>query len=321
MKSAFFCRLLNDPFSDPTLFVRLKREKKAFLFDAGDISSLSIRELQKITHVFITHMHIDHFIGFDHLLRCLLSRERALHIYGPEGIIKAIEGKLQGYTWNLIKEYPLRIEVFEVREDRRLHSSFYASEGFIKIDRTWEQPGREIYSDGGFFVETSILSHDISVLGYNLKEKFHINIDKALLLRRDLPVGPWLTEFKSAIRMGVKDKRFTIEERVYGIEELRDLALITRGQKVTYITDISPEEKNIHVAIELAKDSDVLYIEAFFLDKDRDRAIKRNHLTAKLAGIIAREAGVKNLELIHISPKYLSMPERILEEAMDEFRK
>ncbi len=319
MNTTFFCKLLNDPFSDPSLFVRFKREKKAFLFDAGDISSLSIREYLKISHLFVTHMHIDHFIGFDQLLRCLLSRENPLHVYGPEGIIHAIEGKLHGYTWNVIKEYPLMIEVFEINNNNKSHSSFYATEGFTRIDRASEKSDPIIYSEAGFLVEASIFDHSIPVLGFNLKEGFHININKAVLTKRGLPVGPWLTEFKNAIRNETIDKTFKIEGRVFHMDELNDLALITKGQKIAYITDISPEEKNIEIAIELAENSDILFIEAFFLDKDRNRAIKRNHLTARLAGLIAKEAGVKNLELIHISPKYITMKEEIIEEAMKEF--
>ncbi len=321
MKETFFCRLLNDHFSDPTLFIRFKREKKAFLFDSGDISSLSMKDFQKITHVFITHMHIDHFIGFDYLLRCLLNRERPLYVYGPAGIIKAIEGKLKGYTWNLIRGYPLMIEVYEIRKKTRIHCSFYASEGFRKINRKKERRGKNIFSDIGIFVEADIFNHSIPVLGFTLKEDFHINIDKSLLLKKGLPVGPWLTELKSAMRINDNKKKMNINGKVYSIDELRDLALITMGQQITYITDISPEEKNIKRAIELSRGSDTLYIEAFFLNRDKDRAIGRNHLTAKLAGVIAREAGVNNLELIHISPKYISSPELVIEEAAGEFRR
>ncbi len=320
MKATFFCRLLNDPFSDPTLYIRLKREKRAFLFDAGDVSGLSMGEVQKITHLFVTHMHIDHFIGFDHLLRALIGRETPLSVYGPEGIINAVWGKLRGYTWNLIREYPLMIEVFEVRKEKVLHASFYAPEGFSRIDRESGTLKGTIFSDLGYSVGASIFDHDIPVLGFNLSEPFHINIDKALLLERRLPVGPWLGEFKEAIRRGNRRQTFFIDGKYHAMDDLNDLALITRGQKITYITDISPDRENISRAVDLAGDSDTLYIEAFFLDEESERALKRKHLTAKCAGMIAREAGVRSLELIHISTKYVSMPEKIMEEAMREFR-
>ncbi|HKZ56748.1 MAG TPA: MBL fold metallo-hydrolase, partial [Thermodesulfovibrionales bacterium] len=76
MKPTFIHRMINGPFEDPCLFIRIIREKRAFLFDIGSIDRLKSGDLQKITDVFVTHTHIDHFIGFDTLLRALLRRER-----------------------------------------------------------------------------------------------------------------------------------------------------------------------------------------------------------------------------------------------------
>ena len=70
------------------------------------VSALSQGDIQKLTDVFVTHMHIDHFIGFDLILRSLLRRERPLRVFGPPGITGCVEGKLAGYSWNLIHEYP-----------------------------------------------------------------------------------------------------------------------------------------------------------------------------------------------------------------------
>jgi ribonuclease Z len=56
------------------------------------------------------------------------------------------------------------------------------------------------------------------------------------------------------------------------------------------------------------------------MDAERERAVERNHLTARLAGRIAREAGVKDLVVMHFSPKYRSAPEALVEEAMREFK-
>ncbi len=83
MKPTFIHSLVNGPFEDPSLFVRIMREKRAFLFDIGNISRLGPGDLQKITDVFVTHTHIDHFIGFDILVRALLRREIPLRVYGP----------------------------------------------------------------------------------------------------------------------------------------------------------------------------------------------------------------------------------------------
>ncbi len=80
MKPGFHHRLINSYFEDPCLYVRVLREKRAVLFDIGDIRALSTAELYKITDVFVTHTHIDHFIGFDVLLRVILRRNIPLNV-------------------------------------------------------------------------------------------------------------------------------------------------------------------------------------------------------------------------------------------------
>lgn len=321
MKSSFLCKSLRNPFADPIVFVRFTREKNSIVFDLGDITSLATKEILSISHALVTHMHIDHFIGFDYLMRYNLHREKALSFFGPPGIIDAVEGKLRGYTWNLIKDYPLKIEVFEIKGTIKHHASFYAGERFRRIDREPESVGQVIYSEEDFVFEAREFNHQIPVLGYSLVENIHLNINKALLVEMNLEVGPWLKELKNAIRHGLNDKVFAFDNRSYTVDELRNLVIITKGDKITYITDIASEEKNIESAIQLAKGADILYIEAYFMEKDKDRALQRNHITARQAGMIAREAGVKRMEIIHISPKYSLTPEKVIEEAMDEFLK
>jgi len=87
------------------------------------------------------------------------------------------------------------------------------------------------------------------------------------------------------------------------------------------VTDVSLTDDNIRRIIEFVRDSDTLYCEAYFMDKDIDMARKRFHLTAKITGSIARRAGVKHLVVMHFSPRYRNLPESPGEEAMREFMK
>jgi len=321
MKPTFHHRPVNDRFEDPCVFARMLRERRAFLFDAGDISRLDAGDLHKITDVFVTHTHIDHFIGFDILLRSLLRRAVPLRVYGPENIISGVEGKLGGYTWNVIEQYPLAIEVFAISGHEVQHAKFSAGNRFRRIDRESRPFDGVVLKDPPYTVKAAHLTHGTPCLGFALEEDFHINIDKAALKSLGLPVGPWLSDLKKMVRQEAEPGApLAVGGRAFRLSELLHIVEISRGQKVSYVTDVSPEDSNIGKVIELVRDSDTLYCEAYFLDRDRNRAVERNHLTAKMAGMIARKAGVKNLVVIHCSQKYRSEPGEIEQEAMDEFR-
>ena len=126
MKPSFHPRLINNPFSDPGLFIPFLFEKRAFLFDLGDLGGLSNRDLLKVSHVFVTHTHMDHFIGFDTLLRHFLGRDKTLHLFGPPGFFCHIEGKLMGYSWNLLDEnnHNFIISAHEVHHDQVLTKDY-----------------------------------------------------------------------------------------------------------------------------------------------------------------------------------------------------
>ncbi len=130
--------LINDPFDDPGLYVDLVFERRELLFDLGDLGRLAPRKLLRVSDVFVTHRHMDHFACFDQLLRLLLGREKILDIYGPAGLIDAVEHKLMAYTWNLVEGYDgsLVFRVKEIDKPGRLtsvqfsgHARFERSEG------------------------------------------------------------------------------------------------------------------------------------------------------------------------------------------------
>ena len=97
MASTFAPRLVNGPFGDPGLFVELRWQGSAVLFDLGRNDGLPAADLLKVTHVFVSHTHMDHFIGFDRVLRLFLNRDKELLLFGPEGIRDCVAGKLAGY--------------------------------------------------------------------------------------------------------------------------------------------------------------------------------------------------------------------------------
>lgn len=98
-----------------------------------------------------------------------------------------------------------------------------------------------------------------------------------------------------------------------------DIVRTDRGPIISYATDMAMNRKNLHALVAFIEGSDMLYCEAYFLEKDRKRAIKRFHLTAAECGRIAKAAKVKTLALMHFSPKYKGSPQLLIEEAAKEF--
>ena len=316
MRPSFHPRLVNGPFDDPGLYIPFLYEKRALLFDLGDIQNLSARDILKISHVFVTHTHMDHFIGFDRLIRILLGREKTLNLYGPMGFTKNVEGKLSGYAWNLVTNYHNRfvINVNEVDQHTVSRKQYSCKDGFIsKPDPSIVQFNGILHQEPSFTVSSIILDHRIPCLGLKITERFHVNINRDSVFSLGLDIGPWLNDFKLALFNNQDpESLFTIHDRSgknvvaeYRLGDLADrIAIISPGQKVAYIVDSVYKESSRNEMVRFVSGVDHLYVEAAFLDKHRDFALEKYHLTARQAGIIAARARVKQFTIFHFSPRY-----------------
>jgi len=329
MRPSFYPRFVNGPADDPGVFISLLFEKRALLFDLGEIYSLSAGDILKISHVFVSHTHIDHFSGFDRLLRLMLGREKDLYLYGPEGFLKNVEGKLAGYSWNLVGNYTdsLTLHVAEVCDGCVISGQYPCRNRFHPAEKAVTQPFDGILlTEPALSVSAVILDHHIPCLGFSLKERFHVNIIRNSLDSLGLEIGPWLKEFKQALFNhqnpdSVFEVRSGKENREFILKDLADqIAVITPGQKVTYITDVKYNESNAAKIIAFAKDSDYLFIEAAFLEKDRDIAAEKCHLTAWQAGTLAAQASAKQFIVFHFSPRYTGMENLLLLEAENAYK-
>src|ERR1700756_5464947 len=119
MRPIFDAMLVNGVFGDPGVLIDLRYERRAIAFDIGDVSALPPRKLLRVSDVFVSHTHMDHFAGFDHLLRVCLGRSTGVRMYGPPRFISQVEHKLCAYTWNLVQNY----ETDFVIEASELHGS------------------------------------------------------------------------------------------------------------------------------------------------------------------------------------------------------
>ena len=330
MKSAFLPRLVNGPFGDPGLHVGVRWQGSAVQFDLGRIDRLPAAEILKLTHIFVSHTHIDHFIGFDRVIRLFLARDATLALFGPPGIIANVVGKLAGYTWNLVDGYDFVLTVHEVHPDHVRSVRLPATTAF-KLEEIGSTAFTGVlHEEAAFGVRAVHLDHKIPCLGFALVEKTHLNVRKDALDRLGIPAGPWLNRLKECIRNGEPDSTAIIARWADGgtqhtaeftLAELRSRLLVeTPGQKLAYVVDTLFSAPNVARIAELAGGADVFFCESLFLDQDRDQAIKRHHLTARQAGTLARLAGVKHLQVFHFSPRYDGQADRLYAEADAAFR-
>ncbi len=320
MRRSFHHRLVNRPFGDTSMYLRILHARRALLFDAGEVTGLTSGDIMKISDLFISHTHIDHFIGFDTILRVLLKRPAPLKIYGPPGIIEAVEHKLGGYIWNRIRDYPVKLDVFSIEGAALRHCRMYAENGFVLEDMGRSALEEVLVGEDDFSVRSIMLDHDMPCVAYSVEEPVYVNVIRTVLEEMGLMVGPWLRDLKSAVRRGEPDGFELFDGNTYiCLGELRGAISTRERQKVTYVTDSNPTPENIGKITEFARGATTLYCEACFLEADRQRAVERNHLTGYIAGTIAREAGVQKLVPMHLSSRYIGKARTPHDEALEVF--
>lgn len=329
MRPLFRPSLVNGRYGDPAIHVERMFEKGGLLFDLGEIGSLAPRKIQRVDQIFVSHAHIDHFIGFDRLLRLLVGREKTVQLFGPSGFVECVYHKLQGYRWNLVDSYDCDL-VFVISEvdsqlmtttTLRLKRAFAAEPAISKRitdGLVWEEPA--------YRVSVAILEHRTPCLGFALQEAAHVNIWKNRLLDRGLPIGAWLRALRQAVIEGRGDDHLirvgapsNSDDRLLPLGSLRNVLTVTAGQKIAYITDAADTPANRAKIVALARNADILFIEAAFAASDASRAEQRAHLTTTAAGEIAREANVRRVEPFHFSPRYAGKELRMQAEVAAAF--
>jgi len=317
MRCVFEPRLVNDTFGDPGLYVDFRDERRALLFDLGDITVLPPRKLMRVSDVFVTHAHMDHFAGFDHLLRVVLGRKAGVTLFGGPDFVAQVEHKLHAYTWNVVHRYDeLVLDVCEIGIDGRGQRARFSSRTRFAREAiaSFELPDDVVHDETTFRVRGRFVDHDIACLSYVIEEKAHVNVAKDRLEAIGVGVGPWLRDLKHAVLTGApgttpievqwrdRDGEHAMARTV---DDLRHLVLdIASGQRIGYVTDLRYTEANVKALSELLQDVDMLFIESVFLDEDAEHGARKNHLTAGQAGHIARTVRAKAVKPFHFSPRY-----------------
>jgi len=273
--------------TNPTSQV-LEINNHMFLIDCGEGTQVQLRKhkikFNRIKHIFISHLHGDHFFGLVGLISTfrLLTREADLHIYAPKGLkeIVTLQMKLaKSWTnYNLI--------FHELESDK----------------------SEIIYEDDKVEVHTIPLEHRIYTNGFLFKEKEKerkLDINKALDLNID----------KAYFRK-LKQGFDVLNESGELINNKDVTSLGPKSKSYAFCSDTAYNES----IIPIIKNTDILYHESTFLESHKNLAKQTKHSTALEAAEIAKKAKVDTLILGHYSNRYDDL-ELFKTEAQEVFKK
>ena len=324
MRTTLDLRLVDPTAFEPGLVADVRDERRALLVDLGpSIEALAPRVLLRVTHAFVTHTHMDHYAGFDHLLALGLGRVRRLVLWGGPGFVDQVEHKLRAYTWNVVHRYevPMTIEAHALGLDgTRSQARFESVQGFARSapdERAADRVGADddvLLDEPLFRVRARIVDHEMPVLAFALEEKAQVRVAVDRIAAMGLATGAWLRTLKQAVLAGAPDDtpielawtdRAGAHAGMRSVGELKPLVLDTiAGRRIGYVTDLRYTPGNVAQLERLLADCDLLHIEAVFSDADRDQAQRKNHLTARQAGTIARQVRARRVVPFHHSPRY-----------------
>ena len=272
------------------------REGEWQLFDCGEATQTQIARAglnpSRLSSIFITHLHGDHFNGVAGLLSTmgLDRRTRGLVLAGPRGMTDYLETLARLKI--LFVNFPLDVREYGP-QTANAHTD---SDGAI-----------DVYEAAQYVVSSLPLDHRIFALGYRIEERprpGRFNLERAREL--GIPEGPMFGRLQSGHDVQLSDGRTVRPSDVLGPAR--------PGKAVAYCTDTRPCRN----AVELARGVDLLIHEATFTDDMTDEAHDFGHSTARQAARIAREAGAKRLLITHFSTRYPD-PRPLLEEAREVF--
>lgn len=286
LEPTFFAGLLDDP----VLWVKIRPWGRSLLFDCGQIHHLAKRVLKSLAAVFVSHAHMDHFMGFDTLLRSVLVSPRVFDVFGPPGIVAKVEHKLAAYDWNLQENFWCSFRVHEVFPERIRTCLFPGPEGFVRR-HTEERPrhDRVIFANDWVRVAAEQSDHGIPVLLFRVTEREAFVLDDDRLARAGLRRGPWIGQLKNQFfrgRLGCEplwvpngDSGTAHMRRIEDTARLyRDLRRAVAPPALGYLTDLGYSEVSRHAVVDLLRGVSLLVGECAFPREGLAKARRSRHL-------------------------------------------
>lgn len=315
--------ILNGLQGDPAVFAFMRNSGEALLFDLGMIDQLTQRDLMKVRHVFVSHAHMDHFMGFDRWLRVNIPHKRLLKIWGPEPFFERVQAKLKSYSWNLIEPDQLRFEVHELHPDGSVSSALLTNTNAFAIPSDKAQGHQDelaILADGSTISGVGLDHHGIKSIAYKFKKPDKLRFLHEKLPQLGLSSGAWISQLQYNVKHSLLNEALNVEGKVYSTRDLGEKLLQREaGESLVYLTDLSFDRTNLRRLKESFQRADQMICESSFLDADRSRAVAKAHLTTRQAALIAMALEIKDFRIFHVSTIYGQGAEASLAEAQSFF--
>jgi ribonuclease Z len=264
--------------------IALQREGETLLFDCGEGTQRQMMRYGAsfaFREIFFSHYHADHVLGVTGLLRTmgLMDRTEPVTLYGPKGAERILGAAISMG----IERNKFPVEIVEVRPGERLARKDYDLVTFETV-------------------------HRADTIGWALVEHERLGrFDPAKAREMGIPEGPLWGRIHKGEPVTLDDGRVVHPSELVGP---------TRpGRTVVYTGDTRPAD----TVRAVARGADLLVHEATFSSEEAARAVETGHSTAREAAEIARAAGVRELILTHISPRYSREAPELLAEASAVF--
>ncbi len=255
--------------------VALRLGGSCYLFDCGEGTQVPYKELhlgqRGLRLCAITHLHADHCLGLPGMLmlRAQMPDPEPLTLVGPPGLARFVRDVRRDLA--LYINYEIRIEEHEGRS------------GALEL----------AYEDEQLRLFWQPVLHSCFCLGYRLEERDRPGrFDPAAADALGVPFGPLRGQLQRGETVVTPAGDTVRPEQVLGPPR--------RGRHLAFITDtgLAP------ALASLLRQADLAFLEGMFLSEHLQEALEKKHLTVEQAATAARDAGVKRLLLVHISPRY-----------------
>jgi len=218
----------------------------------------------RVTRIFLSHWHGDHVFGLPGLIENIAKNSfvKKVRLYGTRQVKEKV--KLLVKTFDFARKIDIEFKI---------------------INKSGVFAESEDYEFGAYF-----LQHSSPCLGFYIKQKDKICVDKVKMKKLKLPSGPVIGSLKNKKNVEYKGRKI----------KWKDVTYVKEGKKISLVMDTGV----CGDCVKIAKDSDLFICEATFRGDKAIKAKEYKHLTSIDAGKIAKKAKVKKLVLTHFSQRY-----------------